>query len=281
MNLWVTMNEKIEEFLAHLQVECGMSRNTLLAYRRDLSSFRGPLTREGIRKHIAGLLSGRLKASSAARAVATLRSFLKFLGREDLSRFITAPRKPHLLPHPLTREAVRSLAEDKTPDRFLERDQALMELLYATGLRASELAGLKISDLHLEAGYLRCIGKGSKERVVPVGRKALAAVKTYLKARARRNPDCDSLFISAKGGKLSRETVWRIVRRRALVSGVRGRVYPHALRHSFATHLVENGADLRYVQEMLGHSTITTTQIYTHVDRERLRKVHKKFHPRG
>jgi integrase/recombinase XerD len=160
------------------------------------------------------------------------------------------------------------------------RDRALVELLYATGLRASELGGLLLKDLNLEAGYLRCLGKGSKERVVPLGRHAIEALRAYFD-RERRRRGGDHVFVSAKGCRLSRETVWRIIRKRATRGDVRGRAFPHAVRHSFATHLVEGGADIRYVQEMLGHSKISTTQVYTQVDRERLRAVHRKFHPRG
>jgi integrase/recombinase XerD len=215
-----------------------------------------------------------------ARASATLRSFLKFLCREDLARFVMSPRQPRLLPHPLSREQIVDLLETDTQDVLSVRDRALLELLYAAGLRVSEISHLRLRDLNLDAGYVRCLGKGSKERVVPIGKQAIQALRSYLSGE-RGETDCDCVFVSSKGGRLVRESIWRLVRKHARHADLRGRVYPHAVRHSFASHLVEGGADLRYVQEMLGHSKISTTQIYTHVDQERLKAVHRKFHPRG
>jgi integrase/recombinase XerD len=269
--------DRVEEFLLHLQVERGLSANTLLAYARDLRGFEGPLTREAVQDHLARIRRTRRRASGIARAAAAMRVFLRFVERDDLARLVMAPKQPRLLPHPLSRDQVGRLAETKARARHDLRDRALVELLYACGLRASEAASLRLADLHLDAGYLRVLGKGSKERVVPVGRRAIDLLRDYLEIRG----DGDHVFVSAKGGKLSRETVWRILKARARRAGVDGRVFPHAVRHSFATHLVEGGADLRYVQEMLGHSKISTTQVYTHVDRERLKSIHRKFHPRG
>ncbi|HZE98209.1 MAG TPA: tyrosine recombinase [Planctomycetota bacterium] len=281
------MQDKIDEFLGYLEIECGLSRNTILSYGRDLRSFKGPLTRPAIQDFMAGMMTApsadsgrRRRASSIARASAALRSFLKFLGREDLSRFVLAPKKPRLLPHPLDEQQVKDLLETDTGDRLSSRDRALLELLYACGLRVSELSTLKLADLNLDAAYLRCLGKGGKERVVPIGRRALEAIRDYF-AHDRGDTDCDYVFVSSKGGRLVRESIWRVVRKHARYADVRDRVFPHALRHSFATHLVEGGADLRYVQEMLGHSKISTTQVYTQVDRKRLLAVHRKFHPRG
>jgi len=275
------MKVKIDEFLSYLEIECGLSRNTILSYGRDLRDFQGPLTRTGVQDFMAGLLAGRRRrASSVARASAALRSFLKFLGHEDLARFVLAPKKPRLLPHPLDGRQVKDLLETDTQDRLSSRDRALLELLYACGLRVSELSTLRMSDLNLDAGYLRCFGKGGKERIVPIGRLAVEALRDYF-AQGRGDTDCEYVFVSSKGGRLVRESIWRLVQKHARHADVRGRVFPHALRHSFATHLVEGGADLRYVQEMLGHSKISTTQIYTQVDRKRLLSVHRKFHPRG
>jgi integrase/recombinase XerD len=275
------MHQEVDAFLGYLEIECGLSRNTVLSYRRDLASFRGPLTRVAVQEHIAGLMAGgRRRASSVARAAAALRSFLKFLGREDLSRFVMSPKKPRLLPHPLSKEQLGELIEAPPAARFPARDRAILELLYASGLRVSEVSTLRLADLHLDAGYLRCVGKGSKERVVPIGKPAILALREYLQRERGDSPE-ETVFVSAKGGRLVRESIWRVLQKRKRAAGVRGRVYPHAVRHSFATHLVENGADLRYVQEMLGHSKISTTQIYTQVDRERLKAVHRKFHPRG
>jgi integrase/recombinase XerD len=275
------MQDKIDEFLGYLEIECGLSRNTILSYGRDLRGFKGPLTRPAIQDHMAGLMQGRRRrASSIARASAALRSFLKYLGREDLARFVLAPKKPRLLPHPLDGNQIRDLIETDTGDRLSMRDRALLELLYACGLRVSEISTLKMTDLNLDAGYLRCFGKGDKERVVPIGKRAIEALKEYF-AGDRGDTACEFVFVSSKGGRLVRESIWRLVRKHALHADVRGRVFPHAVRHSFATHLVEGGADLRYVQEMLGHSKISTTQVYTAVDRKRLLAVHRKFHPRG
>lgn len=275
------MKETIDQFLSYLEIECGLSHNTILAYGRDLREFSGPLSRPGIQEYLCSrAASGRRRASSLARAYAALRSFLKFLGREDLARFVRSPQKPRLLPHPLDAGQVQALIETETKDCLSSRDRALLELLYASGLRVSELSTLKVSDLNLDAGYLRCLGKGSKERVVPIGRPALAALREYL-AGDRGDTDCEYLFVSSKGGRLVRESIWRILQKHARHALLRGRVFPHALRHSFATHLVEGGADLRYVQEMLGHSKISTTQVYTQVDRKRLLAVHRKYHPRG
>ena len=281
VDLFLCMHDKIDEFLGYLQIECGSSPNTILAYRRDLASFKGPLTRPAVQDHLAALLSGgRRRASSVARAAAALRSFLKFLGREDLARFVMSPKKPRLLPHPLSRGQMEDLIEAPGGPRFPARDRAILELLYASGLRVSEVSALKLSDLNLDAAYLRCFGKGSKERVVPIGKPAIEALRAYL-AEERGDAAGDHVFVSSKGGRLVRESIWRILQKRKAAAGVRGRVFPHAVRHSFATHLVEGGADLRYVQEMLGHSKISTTQVYTQVDRERLKAVHRKFHPRG
>lgn len=275
------MQEKIDEFLGYLEIECGLSRNTILSYGRDLRGFRGPLHRAALQDFMSGLMNGgRRRASTIARASAALRSFLKFLGREDLAQFVLAPKKPRLLPHPLDSNQVNDLLETDTQDRLSSRDRALLELLYACGLRVSEISTLKLADLNLEAAYLRCIGKGAKERVVPMGRKAVEALNDYL-GRDRGETDCEYVFVSSKGGRLVRESIWRILQKHARHAGLQGRVFPHSLRHSFATHLLEGGADLRYVQEMLGHSKISTTQVYTQVDRKRLLAVHRKFHPRG
>ena len=270
---------KIDEFLLHLRVERGLSENTLLAYARDLRGFAGPLTLRAVQDHLERLRLTRKRASGVARAAAALRVFLRFVERDDLARLVMSPKQPRLLPHPLSRGQLERLAETEAKARFDLRDRALVELLYACGLRASEAAALRLSDLHFELGYVRVFGKGSKERVVPIGRRAIELTLAYLEKRG--DVACDQVFVSAKGGKLSRETVWRVVKARARRADVEGRVFPHAVRHSFATHLVEGGADLRYVQEMLGHSKISTTQVYTRVDRARLLKIHAAFHPRN
>jgi integrase/recombinase XerD len=218
--------------------------------------------------------------------------FLRYLvSTAQVSRDITdaldSPRRWQRLPHLLSREKTLSLLTGLDVDDVLyARDRALLELLYASGLRASESASLRVSDVNVRIGYLRCFGKGSKERIVPVGRPALDAIETYLAALRPKLVQLgggvisDALFLSGRGHALDRTAVWRIVKRAARRAGLAGKVSPHTLRHSFATHLLAGGADLRAVQEMLGHVSIVTTQIYTHVDADRLKAVHKKFHPR-
>ncbi|MBI2898983.1 MAG: tyrosine-type recombinase/integrase [Planctomycetes bacterium] len=268
------MDDPIDRFLTYLQVECGFSRHTVEAYRRDLARFRdlsgGRLSVASVRDFAAALTSLGLAPSSVARHVASLRSLLRFLLaegelREDLRRHVSAPRIPASLPHPLNVRDVHALLE--APGLSL-RDRAMLELLYASGIRASELTHLRVSDVNLDVGFVRCHGKGGKERVVPIGGGAVRRLREYV-------PAGEFLF------PIRRETLWRVVRRAARRAGLKDVPHPHTLRHSFATHLVQNGADLRYVQEMLGHSKISTTQIYTHVDHERLRQIHRRFHPRA
>ncbi len=268
----------VDDFLDWLRVECGMSAHTLSAYRRDLRHFErfaGPPD-----EFPAWMRERRFAVSSVARAAAALRCYLRFRRREgretrDLAAHVRAPRGRPPLPHVLGGAEVGRLVE---AGPVSARDRAILELLYASGARVSELVHLRLVDVNLDVGYVRCFGKGSRERVVPVGRAAVEAIRAYLDDGRREG---EALFTSASGGPLSRETVWRIVKRRARDASVRSNVYPHALRHSFATHLVEGGADLRYVQEMLGHADISTTQIYTHVDQARLKRIHRKFHPRA
>lgn len=267
------MLSEIDRFIEYLQVECGYSRNTVTAYRRDLDRFAamgGKLESGPIRNFAARLASAGLAPTSVARHVASLRSFLKFLLnegvlKEDLRRYLVTPKLPHSIPHPISARDAKILLER---DDLAPRDRAILELLYASGIRASELTGLRVTDVNLEVGYVRCHGKGGKERVVPIGRRAIEALRAYA-------PQGERLF------PITRETLWRILQRAAKKAGLRDLIHPHTMRHTFATHLVQNGADLRYVQEMLGHSKISTTQIYTQVDHERLRSVHRKFHPRG
>jgi integrase/recombinase XerD len=267
------MLSEIGRFIEYLQVECGYSRHTLMAYRRDLDRFvalGGSLSPEPIRTFSSKLTAAGFAPSSVARHIASLRSFLKFLLNEggiteDLRRHLTTPRIPRTIPHPLTAKDAKVLLET---EELTPRDRAILELMYASGVRASELTSLRTTDVNLEIGYVRCHGKGGKERIVPIGKRAIEAIRAYA-------PRGERLF------PITRETLWRILQRVARRAGLRDAIHPHTMRHTFATHLVQNGADLRYVQEMLGHAKISTTQIYTHVDHERLRNVHRKFHPRG
>jgi integrase/recombinase XerD len=290
----------IRDFLHHLTVERGLAKNSLLAYGRDLAKFgrflngkgRGPRqVRQGEIDEFARRL-GRdgLSAKSIARALNAVRMFYRFLVvekvvSEDPTAAVRAPRTWKTLPRFLTLEEVDHLLEAPDPSSALGlRDAAMVELLYATGLRVSELVSLRARDLNLEGGYLRCLGKGSKERLVPLGRKAAQRLKAYLEAGRPGLLNASgqtALFLNSRGGRLSRQGFWKLLKKYGRAVGLRGRLSPHVLRHSFATHLLERGADLRSVQMMLGHADISTTQIYTHINRERLRKIYKEFHPRA
>ena len=293
------MKEDIEDFLASLQAERGASPHTLAAYRRDLGRFGAWCQGRGLdspRQLDARVLEDfpprleelGLAPVSAARAVAAVRSFLKFLAREgrarhDLARALPVPSRRRSLPEVLSpAQAARLCTAGAVGSSAPLRDRAILELFYACGTRVSELAMLRVTDVHLDAGYVRCFGKGSKERIVPIAGPAVEAVRAWIdRERSGMAGDSDRLFVGRRGTALNRATLWRIVKAAAVRAGLTRRVYPHALRHSFATHLVEGGADLRYVQEMLGHASIATTQVYTHVDRSRLKGIHSRFHPRG
>ncbi|OIO38358.1 MAG: site-specific tyrosine recombinase XerD [Candidatus Omnitrophica bacterium CG1_02_46_14] len=294
------MTELLDLFLDFVSIEKGLSGNTLTAYRRDLGKYLAFLRKQGVRSLedvgrklvMDYLLSERdrgLNASSVARGLVAIRMFHRFLTqegklKEDITEAIEAPKLWKHLPDYLSVQDVEKLLEApnaRTPQGI--RDQACLELMYATGLRASEAAGLKIGHLNFDLGYIRVIGKGDKERIVPIGRSAKTSVKRYLeKVRPLwvKGTEVDALFVSRLGKKLSRQTVWMILKKYTKAAGLKKEIYPHILRHSFATHLLENGADLRVVQELLGHSDISTTQIYTHIEKSRLKSIHQKFHPR-
>ncbi len=293
--------DAIEEFILYLATECGLSTNYQLSNRRSLESFYSWCHRalnrdlslvEVGEKHITDFLLHEkqrgLSSSSIRLLVISLKRFFRFcvarrmLGR-DPAEGVIAPRLRRELPQTLAPREVEDLIEGVNGLEPLERrDRAILELLYASGLRVGELVGITLDALDLDSGFVRVTGKGKKTRIVPVGSKARDAIGAYLEfgrpklvhGRTRMH-----LFLSERGGPLTTERIWQIVSRRAKLSGVSA--YPHLLRHSFATHLLSHGADLRVIQEMLGHADIATTQIYTHVDQGRLRQVHRKFHPRG
>jgi len=294
------MNEFFDLFLSYLLVEKGVARNTLDAYSRDLTAYlaflesRGITTVEGIGPlDVAGFLAclkeRGIAPRSRARALSALRMFHRFLmvdgyADADPTGVIEAPKSLNKLPSVLSFRDVESLlsvAGETPADR---RDRAMLELLYATGLRVSELVSLKLRDINTDAGYLIAFGKGGKERLVPLGESASLCVAAYM-AEARRTMDKggsnEYLFLTRLGDRMSRQAFWNIIKKRTRLAGIGRVISPHTLRHSFATHLLENGADLRSVQMMLGHADLSTTQIYTHVTRERLKKVHAEFHPRG
>jgi integrase/recombinase XerD len=281
-------------------VERGLAPNTLLAYGSDFARLRAyaderhkdvlALEQGDVAGFIAGLHAAGLSTRSVARAVHSARGLFRFALREGLieddpMENLRAPRAFKALPRALSMSQVESLLEAPDVSTALGvRDRAILEVLYAAGLRVSELTSLRPPDLDLELGVLTCMGKGSKERLVPLGQQARDWVRRYLlevRPAIVRRRDSPYLFLNHRGGRLSRMGLWGIVRRHAVTAGLQRLLTPHVLRHSFATHLLENGADLRAVQAMLGHADISTTQIYTHVSRGRLRKVYDQFHPRA
>jgi integrase/recombinase XerD len=297
------IEDHIKDFMHFLIVEKGLAENTIVSYKRDLKSYAHFLNHsEQIndlnkvkRAHIIqflGHLKGQGKsAKTLARHTASIRAFHQFLIREkvaehDPSVHIESPQLERSLPKVLSMEEVGKLLDSpKLKNHFGYRDKAMLELLYATGMRVSELIGLNIGDIHLTMGFVRCIGKGNKERIIPIGNTAIQILQTYLeKARYKflsgKHRD-DALFLNHHGKRLTRQGFWKILKKLVQEAGIEKELTPHTLRHSFATHLLENGADLRAVQEMLGHSDISTTQIYTHVTKTRLKEVYTKFHPRA
>jgi integrase/recombinase XerD len=294
----------VVSFMNYIKVEKGLAANTLTAYDRDLRKFEAfaekrslsleAVSREHIVDFLGDLYRKGLDSHSVARHMASLRNFFRFGLAEgaitlDPMLNLESPKTRRRLPVYLRMEDVdRLLNQPDLSTPYGLRDHAILEVLYSTGLRVSELVNLKVSDLEMRMGCLRCIGKGDKERLVPVGRKALSAVRTYIeKSRprllGRRDPVKASpwLFVNRFGNRLSRIAIWRLLTAYGRRAGIRARLSPHKLRHSFATHLLERGADLRSVQLMLGHADISTTQIYTHVMEERLKQVYKAHHPRA
>jgi integrase/recombinase XerD len=296
-----SLRSDLAAFRHYLGSERGMAANTLLAYGRDLERFASwceALGRDHLRltlpdfsAYVGALREERLAPPSVARHLVALKMFYRFLRLEGRVQqaavdLLGTPALWQRIPHVLAAESVdRLLAAPRPTDRFYLRDRALLETLYATGARASEVVGLKLGDLYLDHGFCKCYGKGRKQRVVPLGRPAREALKEYVDGLrpqlALRVPAAEHVFLSKAGRPLTREMLWQLVKKYVRRAGIPGRVSPHTLRHSFATHLLEGGADLRTVQELLGHANIRTTQHYTHVDRQRLKAVHKKFHPRG
>ena len=287
-----------DHFLHYLRVEKGLAKNSVESYARDLIAFFSYLEKKPLsplRASQADLMdfishmAGQLSVRSIARTISALKGFYRFLVSEgeietNPARLLSAPKLPRRLPGVLSRSEVELLLAqpDITTSRG-ERDRAMLEMLYATGLRVSELVHLRIPNVNTEAGFVRTLGKGSKERMVPVGAKALEALKSYLDHGRRallKQRSSSYLFLSQRGKPMTRQGFWKIIKRYGLKAGIRKEITPHSLRHSFASHLLECGADLRSVQIMLGHSDISTTQIYTHITRERLKEIHRKYHPR-
>jgi integrase/recombinase XerD len=294
------MGRTVADFLDYLVVEAGLSDNTVLAYGRDLRDFARFCQNEGVagitelklylvQKYLVELEHCRKSENSIKRALVAIRMLLRYakltgLIDDDGATILDTPKTWQRLPTVCNkRQVAELLSAPKPEDPFYLRDKAILELLYATGVRASELAGLKITDLNFDVGYLRCLGKGSKERVIPIGGQAIAATRDYLahlRPKMAKAQSGSHLFLSRTGRSLTRIEIWRLVKKYALRAGMPRNLTAHTLRHCFATHLLAGGADLRSVQEMLGHVDVGTTQIYTHVDTERLRQIHKRFHPR-
>jgi integrase/recombinase XerD len=290
----------IRTFLNCLRVEKGLSENTIQAYRRDIEKFCGfaasrglstkDVRRSDVVDFLASLYRKNLDSRSVARHLVTIRNFFRFAMiegyiEEDPAATIESPKFRRSLPQFLSLEEVeRVLRQPDTSTISGLRDKAMIELMYSCGLRVSELCGLRVSDLQLEAGCLRCVGKGNKERIVPVGRRALEAVQSYFRqgrVQFLRGGASPYLFLNQRGRKMDRVAFWKVLAEYGRRAGLRTSLKPHMLRHSFATHLLDRGADLRAVQMMLGHSDISTTQIYTHVIEERLKQVYKAHHPRA
>ncbi|HDR16230.1 MAG TPA: site-specific tyrosine recombinase XerD [Desulfobacteraceae bacterium] len=292
------MDKWVDQFLLYLRIERGLADNTISAYGRDLTVFLDFLENRSLSLEIVQAgdietylrsLRNTLSARSTARALSSVRMFFRFLTAEGLrevnpARLIDSPKLDRRLPGVLSAAEVEKLLSSPSGDRpAAMRDRAMLELLYATGLRVSELVGLRIRNINLEAGFVRTMGKGAKERVIPMGQKAIEAVREYLE-RGRpalvKSGTGSELFLNCRGKAISRQGFWKLIKNHALKAGITKSLSPHSIRHSFASHLLEGGADLRSVQFMLGHADIATTQIYTHVTHSRLKEVHEKFHPR-
>ncbi len=287
-----------DQFINHLRVERGLADNTIRSYTHDLTRFfrflehrnLSPLRAE--RDHIIeyiNLLNTLLSARSIARSLSTLKMFYRFLiseGRikDSPVRLLESVKLPSRLPRILTYQEVDLLLAEPDPSTILGmRDRAMLELLYATGLRVSELTGLNFVNINLDAGYVRTVGKGAKERMIPMGEKAREALQTYIsegRPGLVKGKNLSRIFVNRRGQPISRQGFWKIIKKYGMMAGIKKKITPHRLRHSFATHLLEGGADLRSVQVMLGHADISTTQIYTQVSRGRLKQVHEKYHPR-
>lgn len=293
--------ELIAEFVHFLRVERRLAANSVEAYRRDVAAFLGGcgaqsledlagITSAGLVGHLSGLQKEGKSATTLARHLSALKSFFLFAFQEgwipaDPASELKTPRRWRRLPRVLSVPQVeRLLAAPRAVTPLGVRDQAMLELLYATGLRVSELLDLTVSSVNLDLGFLICRGKGGKQRLVPIGGPARKKVLDYLdtaRPRLRRGRENSLLFLNRRGGRLSRQSFWRILKQYARAVHLEGKIGPHSLRHSFATHLLEGGADLRVVQQLLGHADINTTQIYTQVVRERLRAVYDRYHPRA
>ena len=297
------MHRVLEHFCGYIAIERGLSRNSVAAYRTDLSDFISYLlrigkksfsevTRDDIIEFLGDHKDSGMEPASLARRLVAIKVFFKYLFQEKLipenvTTVMDSPKLWRILPEFISSKEVEALMNVyavNAKDFLAIRNRAILEVMYACGLRVSEAASLKVSSINFDDGVIRVFGKGSKERIVPIGHLAVQALRRYLtKSRPYllKTPDESTLFLSNRGKVLDRERIWAIIKETARLAGIRKNIHPHTLRHSFASHLLENGADLRVIQEMLGHADIATTQIYTHVDQRQLLAVHRKFHPRA
>ncbi len=289
-----------ESYLDYLRTECHLSENTVLAYGRDMRRFSTWLGKRAVQTlqvteladFVGTLAKSQLAPASIARHIVAIKMFFRYLQLEG----VLVDNKVELLGSQKLWQRVPEVLSPRQVENFLFapgktehyhfRDRALLEMMYATGCRASEISNMRIRDMHLKERHCKCIGKGNKQRIVPLGDQAIEAIQWYLEKQrpqleSHRPSELDWLFLTRGGRRMRREAIWELVKKYALIAGVSPSISPHTLRHSFATHLLAGGADLRQVQEMLGHSSIATTQIYTHVDQSRLKKVHQQFHPRA
>ncbi len=299
---FAALNDDIAAFRHYIQAERSLAANTVLAYGRDLDRFALWFANGGLRDYLNPTLrelgdylsymrDEALAPPSVARHLIALKMFYRFLRMEERAdpaavELLSSPALWERIPQVLSPESVEKLlAAPQASERFFLRDRAILETLYATGSRASEVVNLCLEDLHLDSAFCKCTGKGSKQRVVPLGKPAVAALRAYLEGLrpelVQANREAPWVFVSRGGRGLTREMLWILVKKYVRRAGVNSKASPHTLRHSFATHLLAGGADLRTVQELLGHANIRTTQNYTHVDRERLKAIHQKFHPRA
>ena len=302
----MAFSRELQHYLQFIKIEKGLAATSAESYENDLKRYLkfvadelkignlGGITLQHIEKYLSELTGLGLEVSTIARNISSIRSFHEFAVAEQLAEanpaeLVELPKKAKKLPEVLTADEVIAIINeaDRTDSAGI-RDAAILETLYASGMRVSELTELEMDRLFFEIGFIRVIGKGNKERLVPVGEHAQLAIEHYIETSRRQfvNPDKpgkteNRVFLNQRGGPLSRMSIWNIVNKYAMKAGIRKNVYPHIFRHSFATHLLEGGADLRAVQEMLGHSSILTTEIYTHVDRSLLHQIHKEFHPRA
>ncbi|MEW6103758.1 MAG: site-specific tyrosine recombinase XerD [bacterium] len=288
---------ELDKFIDYLLLERGFSKNTISAYRNDINQFILSLKKTKIKdinikilfNYLLDLKKNNLSSSSILRKIASIRAFFKFLLQEGIiqsnpASFLKSQKREIKLPNFLTYEDIEKLLSSPDITNNLGiRDKALLELLYSTGMRVSEITKLKMEQLNLELGFAKVFGKREKERIVPIGKEAIKYLKIYLEKRQnflKKKEDPLFVFLNWRGSPLTREAVWKMVRRYGIIAGIRKNLFPHIIRHSFATHLLRNRADLRIIQELLGHSDISTTQIYTHLDSNTMKEFHRKYHPR-